>query len=77
MPNAATPELDVLRARILEDSQTLGNVLNLDLISDPDDPLVICCLKPAAPEHRRAFAEKFDGIAIGERVFFKRRRDVS
>jgi hypothetical protein len=78
MPNAhgAAPDLDVLRARILEDSQTLGSVLNLDLICDPDDPLVICCLKPAAAESRRAFAEKFDGIAIGESVFFKRRLDA-
>ena len=69
--NTAVDDLDALRAKILEDSRTLGNVVNLDLISDPDDPLVICRLKPAAPEDKRAFAEKFGGIAIGESVFFK------
>jgi hypothetical protein len=73
MPTAS--ELDAMRERILKDSQMLGDVTKLDLISDPDDPLVICRLKPAASEHKRAFAEKFDGFAIGESVFFKLMRD--
>jgi hypothetical protein len=77
MPNmdAAANELEALRARILKDSQTLGDVTNLDLISDPDDPLVICRLKPAAWEDKRVFAERFGGFAIGESVFFKLLRD--
>ncbi len=67
----ANAELEAIRAKILEDSQPLGSVVNLDLISDPDDPLVICRLKPAAAEKKGAFVEKFGGIAIGESVFFK------
>ena len=69
-PNQA-PDLDSLRARILEESIALGAVDHLDLISDPDDALVICRLKPKAPEKKRDFAAKYDGIAIGESVFFK------
>ena len=73
MPDAyaAADDLDALRARVLRDSEALGSVVNLDLICEPDDPLVICRLKPAAPEHQRAFLEKFGGFAIGESVFFK------
>jgi len=71
MQDANADDLDALRAKILEDSQMLGSVMNLDLISDPDDPLVICRLKPASAEDKRAFVEKFGGIAIGESVFFK------
>ena len=73
MPDAyaAAEDLDALRAKVLQDSQALGSVVNLDLICDPDDPLVICRLKPAAAEQKRAFAEKFGGFTIGESVFFK------
>jgi hypothetical protein len=70
------PDLDRLKARILEESMLLGAIEDLDLISDPGDRLVICRLKPAAPEKKRDFVAKYDGFAIGESVFFKVARHI-
>jgi len=67
----AVDDLDYLRARILQDSQAVGQVGNLELISDPRDEHVICRLKTAAPELKQAFAAKFGGFTVGDSVFFK------